>query len=520
MRDTMTKLFFILCFLAGAGTARGADVIVGNFGATNMLSASDGYLYWTDADTILRRGCVNASGLLSTSIADCGVNAGQIDIDFDVHTPTAFAAGGGFVYWRESDSTDLRRARVDGGTLVLPETIDSTFSHTVLAADMGYLYGIDEGTLKRGRVEQTAAGNTLELIDDLDTTFGTVTAMAATGGFLFFQDSAGIHMARIGPGGLTDGFLLTSNTDINLFAVAHVDGTGTFYHRESSLPSYLYAQPVSAVHSSPVAAELDEPAWLAYVQAAVNTLMTDGLDVYGTDNTNDMIMANIDLNAFGTSNPKAPNVAPYDDIVRLEGRPSDGRFSRGGVNLWHDQPLIKTMYKLATEVPDSAFATAADAYVSDFFQRAGDNDGDEYGALFWGNHTYYDAHADALEDDDYKQHEPLVLIPDLENMYRVTNGFTAQGTTDNLPKVIRSARASWDSASSAGPSFPRWRSWLPRTATSSPSGGDRTTTASRSSTTTYSVPTCGPWAARTPRTTAGSSRSTSSSILPPARPNT
>lgn len=148
--------------------------------------------------------------------------------------------------------------------------------------------------------------------------------------------------------------------------------------------------------------------WRTYVTQCLDTLLEHGTDVYGPVKT-PMLMAILDVRSL--TSPETPEL--YDDFYRTEGRPTHGRRSPAGSNLWLDQPLLKTMYRLSSATGDAKYSGAADAYVKATFEHAMLPEG----LLGWGSHTYYHAFKDKLAGDG--QHELLILVPTWKEMYRV-----------------------------------------------------------------------------------------------------
>jgi hypothetical protein len=162
-----------------------------------------------------------------------------------------------------------------------------------------------------------------------------------------------------------------------------------------------------ASHSGPQDPDADL-CWRQYVMTCLDTLIEHGTDRYGPVHS-PMLMAVIDVNTL-----EAPEHPPlYDDDVRTEGRPSHGRWSAGGSNLWLDGATVRTMYRLSQVMGDPKYAQAADAYISATFEHATKPNG----AIYWGSHSYYHAYSDTYAGDGI--HEILILHPEWGEMYRV-----------------------------------------------------------------------------------------------------
>jgi len=161
----------------------------------------------------------------------------------------------------------------------------------------------------------------------------------------------------------------------------------------------------SAASSGQVQVKQD---WQDYVRDCLDTLIDHGTDVYGSVKT-PMLMAVIDVNTLtAPENPKM-----YDSYIRTEGRPTHGRRSPGGCNLWLDQPTLKVMYRFTKITGDSRYADAADAYIRYSLQHCVKPNG----LFIWGSHIYYHAYKDRLEGD--RQHEIPILLPDWHALYRI-----------------------------------------------------------------------------------------------------
>ncbi|MGI9428584.1 MAG: hypothetical protein ACR2NM_08000 [Bythopirellula sp.] len=170
----------------------------------------------------------------------------------------------------------------------------------------------------------------------------------------------------------------------------------------------LYAI-VSFAGAAAIAEEqADSGRWRTLVQQSLDTLIESGTDRYGPVRT-PMLMSILDVRSL--ESPAVPEL--YDDFYRTEGRPSHGRRSPGGSNLWLDQPLLKTMYMCSKATGNYTYRKAADAYVQATFEHAFMPEG----LLGWGSHTYYQAYQDKLAGDG--QHEILILHPTWTDMYRI-----------------------------------------------------------------------------------------------------
>jgi hypothetical protein len=148
--------------------------------------------------------------------------------------------------------------------------------------------------------------------------------------------------------------------------------------------------------------------WREYVRTCLDTLIAYGTDRYGPVQTA-MLMAVIDVNTLTA--PQSPPL--YDDEIRTEGRPTHGRWSAGGSNLWLDMATVRAMYRMSQLTGDAKYSQAADAYIAAEFERAVKPNG----LLYWGSHSYYNGYTDTYAGDG--MHEILILHPEWGEMYRV-----------------------------------------------------------------------------------------------------
>ncbi len=161
--------------------------------------------------------------------------------------------------------------------------------------------------------------------------------------------------------------------------------------------------------TGPLDADVDI-CWRKYVTTCLDTLVAYGTDRYGSVHT-PMLMAVLDGNTL--ESPENPLL--YGEDVRTEGRPTHGRRSPGGSNLWYDMPTLRVMYRVSQLTGDSRYAQAADAYISSVFERAVKPNG----MLVWGSHIYYHGYTDEMAGDSYPAHEILILHPEWDAMYRL-----------------------------------------------------------------------------------------------------
>ncbi|MCC6143236.1 MAG: hypothetical protein IT368_05470 [Candidatus Hydrogenedentes bacterium] len=146
------------------------------------------------------------------------------------------------------------------------------------------------------------------------------------------------------------------------------------------------------------------------VQTCADNILEHGRDHSGPVET-PMFMSIIDVST--NTSPQVP--LELDGLIRSEGRLH--RRNPGGCDLWEDQPLLRTMYRLSETSGDSKYAEASDAYIKSFFERSRK----ENGMLAWGSHIFYDAFKDAPggDQDGKGPHEILVLLPEWERMWQV-----------------------------------------------------------------------------------------------------
>ncbi len=155
------------------------------------------------------------------------------------------------------------------------------------------------------------------------------------------------------------------------------------------------------------------PEWTRYVRTCLDTLLEHGTDRYGSVET-DMLMSIVDV--YTLNSPERPQ--RLDAEIRTEGRPTHGRLSPAGSNLWLDMPVIKALYLMSERSGDTRYARAADAYIADTFTHATKNNG----LLSWGSHSYYNAYTDKPDGDvgsGQPVHEILIKHADWEAMHRV-----------------------------------------------------------------------------------------------------
>ncbi len=162
------------------------------------------------------------------------------------------------------------------------------------------------------------------------------------------------------------------------------------------------------LEASAVIRPADEWPWRRYVSTCLDTLIEHGKDRYGSVHT-PMLMSILDV--YTLDSPENPPL--LDANVRTEGRPTHGRLSPGGTNLWMDQPVIKAMYECSRATGDSKYSEAADAY----FDYAMKNCRKSNGMFVWGSHSYWHGFSERGSGDGV--HEILIKHADWASMYRL-----------------------------------------------------------------------------------------------------
>ncbi len=149
--------------------------------------------------------------------------------------------------------------------------------------------------------------------------------------------------------------------------------------------------------------------WRRYVRNCLDTLIEHGTDRYGP--VQSAMLASI-LDVHTLDSP--PNPSPQDDEIRTEGRPTHGRLSPGGSNLWHDMATLRVMYRMSQVTGDSTYAEAADDAIDAVFQHAVKSTG----LIYWGSHSYWNIFTDS-DGGDRGVHEILIHHPEWGEMYRL-----------------------------------------------------------------------------------------------------
>jgi hypothetical protein len=164
-----------------------------------------------------------------------------------------------------------------------------------------------------------------------------------------------------------------------------------------------------ASYTGPLDQDIDL-CWRTYVTTCLDTLIAYGTDHYGSVQT-PMFMAVLDV--FSRVSPENPLL--YDEYVRTEERPTHGRRSPGGSNLWFDMATLRVMYRVSQLTGDPKYAQAADAYINSVFERAVKPNN----MLMWGSHIYYHGYTDSMGGDPVGEHEILIYHPEWDAMYRL-----------------------------------------------------------------------------------------------------
>jgi len=163
---------------------------------------------------------------------------------------------------------------------------------------------------------------------------------------------------------------------------------------------------------------------LQVITECIDNLLEHGQDTYGEVKT-PMLMSVMDIRT--NTSPREPET--FDAMIRSEGRLH--RRNPGGVDLWEDQALLRTMYTLSDLHGKKHYADAADAYTQAFMKRSVKANG----LNSWGSHIYYDAYTDAPGGDGNGAgpHETLVLLPNWERLWNAAPNETKR-QIDNMWK--------------------------------------------------------------------------------------
>jgi len=159
--------------------------------------------------------------------------------------------------------------------------------------------------------------------------------------------------------------------------------------------------------------------WRQYVQTCCDTLIEIGTDRYGEVHS-PLIMAVMDVKT--RTSPAEPK--RYGCLVRLEEDRLHRRAERGS-NLWYDQCLLRSLYRLSEVTSDPKYKEAADDYISYFFTHCKKPEDDRSvwnnGMPAWGTHIYWDCYEDRPGGDGGGSgpHEILVYLPAWSEMYRI-----------------------------------------------------------------------------------------------------
>ncbi len=150
--------------------------------------------------------------------------------------------------------------------------------------------------------------------------------------------------------------------------------------------------------------------WREYAIECARTLVDECRDVYGERHT-PCFMSIVDVKTLRA--PAVPDL--LDGFIRTEGRRH--RRAEGGANLWNDQILLRTLYRISQLTNDPAYAQAADDYAAFVLKecRTGNN------LPVWGSHIFYDAYADAAGGDvrDGGVHEILIRQALWDDLHRL-----------------------------------------------------------------------------------------------------
>ena len=147
--------------------------------------------------------------------------------------------------------------------------------------------------------------------------------------------------------------------------------------------------------------EVEDRTYLSYTTEVLDNLMIHGTDRYGSE-TSDMFVAILDVRTKATVIPEFG-----DTDCRADTR--FGRRSPQGANFLHDQPLLRTMYRVSDITGDSNYSDFANTNI-DYVTN---NLVDGSGMLWWGWHRHYDVVTDQMLSHAGNPHEiHFVTVPE------------------------------------------------------------------------------------------------------------
>lgn len=157
--------------------------------------------------------------------------------------------------------------------------------------------------------------------------------------------------------------------------------------------------------------------WRSYVVQCIDTLIESGTDRYGPVQT-PLLMSIVNTETL--SSPVNP--LELDSRLRLH-RHSDQR-KKHGSNLWFDQAMLTTMYRVCDITGKSKYADAANAYIDYALTncyKPENNQSGQNGMPVWGTHLYWDCFHEqpAGEQAGCGRHEIFLYRPNWQSMYRV-----------------------------------------------------------------------------------------------------
>ncbi len=147
------------------------------------------------------------------------------------------------------------------------------------------------------------------------------------------------------------------------------------------------AAPVSAIPlpSGISAAQVEDRTYLSYATEVIDNLIQYGTDRYGSVQTNDILVANLDVRT--KDNPTAAELGAADEQWRAQRRQ---RRSPGGTGFLMNQPVYSAMKRLSQVSGDNTYSTFVDANLA--YMMA--NHVDSNGLIWWGWHRHVNVHTD------------------------------------------------------------------------------------------------------------------------------
>ena len=156
-------------------------------------------------------------------------------------------------------------------------------------------------------------------------------------------------------------------------------------------------------------AEVEDRSYLSYTIEVLDNLMTYGTDRYGSE-TSDMFVAILDVRTKNTVIPEFGDTNWRAD-TRFERR------SPQGANFLHDQPLLRTMYRVSDITGDSNYSDFADSNIN--YVTNNSDMVDSNGMFRWGWHRWYDVVTDEPKNDGDVHEMHYVTVPVWNRMWAV-----------------------------------------------------------------------------------------------------